>query len=318
MTADPEMLLALLAVRLLGGQAVDAKATLLKPFKKPLKQAADEGLLAAGKTKVTTTNKAGKTTSKQVDAVGFTDKGVAWLNQAASPEALAATSNGQLQSLKLDLEADRQELRSQVEAALKGKKKEPDEKKVEKEVAALAKKVDDLPKQVEKAVADLTKKMTDLAQQFEKLEKLTRGGDNGATADKLDQAFATMLTRVEQRLQALPVRTAHQTPTPAEAPALTPPTEPKSLVPVLHEAYEKLCRFVDYQDGLIPLNRLYHEAVKSLPELSVATFHRQLLDLWDRRDLDLHVLNEREQATEPDLGIEHNGKLYYHVLWKRP
>src|SRR5262249_21188442 len=159
--------------------------------------------------------------------------GQAWLGQAASPEALVATSGGQLLALKRDLEADRQALRSQVENALKGKQPKTDEKKVEKEVAALSKKVD-----------DLTKKVADLPKQLENLEKLTKGSDGAPILDKFDQAFAALLGKIEQRLEALPAaqpRTAdspqHLPPAgPSDSQVSTAPVPEQSLVQVLHAA----------------------------------------------------------------------------------
>src|SRR5262245_20351438 len=127
---------------MLGGQSVDAKAPLLKNFKKPLQQAAAAGLVQEGKAKVSVVGKNGKTSSKQLAVVGLTEEGVALLRQAASPEALAATGAGHLSALRQSLEADRQQLRAEVAAALKPAGKGPDEKKIQKGIDDLAKKLE--------------------------------------------------------------------------------------------------------------------------------------------------------------------------------
>jgi len=74
------------------------------------------------------------------------------------------------------------------------------------------------------------------------------------------------------------------------------------LEPTLHQAYEKLRWNVEYRDGLVELPHLYHEVQKTLPRLTVAEFHRKLLELWETRRIELHILNEVRTAAEPEEG----------------
>jgi hypothetical protein len=69
---------------------------------------------------------------------------------------------------------------------------------------------------------------------------------------------------------------------------------------------------------MVELPRLYHEAKRARPELTVDQFHRELLDLESQRSLDLHIRNEVRDAPEPDKGIWRNDKLYYYVFWSPP
>jgi hypothetical protein len=305
---DPNVLLALLAVRLLGGRSVQAAEPLLKNFKGPVKKAVEGGLLQEGKGKITTTTKAGKPSSKQVAVLNLTDQGEQFLRQAADPALLAATNAGYLTSLRQSLEADRQQLRKEVQSALKPKGKGPDEKKFEKELETLAKKVNDL------------------AKQLQKLEAATQGADQSQVLTKIDQAFAAMTARLDRALENLPAtgRTDSDPVIPQEIPPRVipppppPPVQPESARAVLRNAYEKLICFREFQDGLVEVPRLYHEAHRSAPGLTVETFRRELESLWDSRAVELHVLNEVREAKEPDKAIRRDDKLYYFVYWPKP
>jgi hypothetical protein len=297
--SDPKLLLSLLAVRLLGGQSVPAADDALKALKKSVDKAVGAGLLRKGETRIATTTKAGKASSKKVAVIGLTPQGEEMLRQAAAPEAYAATQSGVLAALRQDLESDRGRLRDEVRAAVAatiGKRAEP--AKVQKELDGLSKKVEQLTKQLEK------------------LEAVVGPSDDGsALLAKIDQAFAGMQARLEGILRSLP--TPRTELGPAHQPEPAPPS-PGSLPEVLRKAYERLRLFVEFRDGLVEMPRLYHEARKAMPGLTVEEFHRELLALWDARTVELHVLNEADRAAEPDKGIEHHNKLYYYVLWKRP
>src|SRR4051812_33405014 len=130
---------------MLGGQAVDPKAALLKPFKNPLKAAVGQGLVEEGKARKPTTSRAGKTSSKEVAVLGLTAAGEALLRQAADPVVLAVTNRGPVQALRQGLEEDRRQLRAALEEALKprGKGKGADGEKVHKELEGVKKKVED-------------------------------------------------------------------------------------------------------------------------------------------------------------------------------
>jgi hypothetical protein len=68
---------------------------------------------------------------------------------------------------------------------------------------------------------------------------------------------------------------------------------------------------------MVDLPRLYHEARRARPDLTVADFHRELQALEGKRVLELHIRNEVHDAPEPDKGIRRNDKLYYFVYWPR-
>ena len=63
------------------------------------------------------------------------------------------------------------------------------------------------------------------------------------------------------------------------------------------------------------LPRLFHEARRSRPGLSVEEFQRELLALEAKRVVDLHIRNEVRDAPEADKAIRRNDKLYYFVYW---
>jgi hypothetical protein len=269
---------------------VPAAEPLLKGLKAGMNETLEKNLLQKGKSKVATINKAGKATTKSVDVVQLTEAGEKYLRDAVQPEALAATRAGEFVALRQNLEADRKQLRDELQAALKGQGKSAGEGRIQKELSVLSKKVNAL------------------AQQLEKLERVAQGGDDSAVLNKIDQAFASLLARLDKALQSQPA------PTEMQRSASTPAD---SLATVLHRAYEKLRLFIEFRDGLVELPRLFHEARKSLPELTMKAFQDELMVLWDRHEAELHILNEEYKAAEPDKGIRHNDKLYYYVMWKR-
>jgi hypothetical protein len=87
---------------------------------------------------------------------------------------------------------------------------------------------------------------------------------------------------------------------------------------VLHRAYEELkAHYREFQEGMVDLPRLYHEARRARPDLSVEEFRREILALESHRALDLHIRNEVRDAPEPEKAIRRNDKLYYFVYWPR-
>jgi len=73
---------------------------------------------------------------------------------------------------------------------------------------------------------------------------------------------------------------------------------------------------IDFQDRLVPLYRLFHQARHMGGEFTVAEFHAELQSLWDKRELELQSLNEVRSAVEPDKAIRRGELLYYFVLWR--
>jgi hypothetical protein len=113
-------------------------------------------------------------------------------------------------------------------------------------------------------------------------------------------------------------RQDHQPP-----PAVVPPhpARPPELTPErvrdgLKAAYEELCLDVEFQDRLVEVPRLYHEAVKALPGLTVEQFHREMGHLQRSDVIELQMLNEVQRAKEPHLAIRHGDRLLYFVIWK--
>jgi hypothetical protein len=164
-----------------------------------------------------------------------------------------------------------------------------------------------------KEVESLAKTVSDLAARLTKLEAALAATGSDAVLARLDQAFAGLAARLEQARQAF----GGAAPSGPAKTGPVPPSGPPSLRSVLRAAYDKFCHFVEFQDGLVDIPRLYHEARRTLPALTVPELHRELLALWDSRELELHGMNEIHRAAEPDLGIRRNDKLLYFVYWKR-
>jgi DNA-binding MarR family transcriptional regulator len=315
MELDNRLLLPLLAVRMLGGRSVPEDDAALKELKKSLAEVVAKGWVQKQTVKLadpTKLTKKGAPSTKSQKVVHLTEEGEKVLREAAHPETLAATSAGVVVGLRESLEADRQALREQVIAALSPK----EDNKLRQELSKLSKAVEGL------------------AEKVEKLESLVADpGSADHLLARIDQAFAALSTRVDGTLKVFPAtsppvhppRPAHVSPPPA---AVREPVSgehetaesatPQSVRTVLHNAYERLCHFREFEDGLVELPRLYHEARKKLPGLTVEEFHRELDDLWSKRDVELHIINEVQRASEPEKGIRRDDYLYYYVYWNRP
>ncbi len=288
MEVDPHVLLCLLAVRLLGGKSIRAKQDLFsKGLKGALKVALEKGWLQANKVPL---QLPGKTRPSKVDVLDLTADGEVVLRQAAQPEALAASATGQIAELRRQLEDDRQELKAEILARLsakKGGKGKADA--VEKEAAALSKTVGELARRLEKVEAALQ----------------ARGPD--PLLQKIDEAFLNLLNRLQQ---IVPQGAARM-----EASSPTGITSGGVLRTGLRRAYDALCQLIEFEDRLVPIPRLYHQARYELPGLSVAAFHAELLALWDRRELELQVANDPQAIKEPDKVIRRGDNNYYYVIW---
>lgn len=282
---DSNLLICLLALRQFGGKNVPAKQDLFAKGLKPvLKSAVEQGLVSADKMSVTSVGTNGKAKVSKVDVLNLTDAGEAILQRSADPEALAATRRGELVAFRQQLEADREKLRTDILASLpstgKGK---PD---------ALA-----------KDLSALTKSVQDLAKRLEKVEERAQGPNPSDILNRLDAAFAQLSARLGGVAGV-----------PSPAPAVTAPA---SLREILRLAYEDLHGLLEYQDGPVPLPRLFHQARVKQPGLTLADFHRELLALREERVLDLMVLNEVRTAAEPEKGIRQGDNLYYFVIWRK-
>lgn len=341
MDTDPHLLLALLAVRLLGGRSAPAGAEAVKALKKSVQEAIARGWLREEEVTETVPVEGKKPKVKKIAVIAITDDGERVLRESASPEALAATQAGQHQALRAELdhlrqelEADRAALRQQITESLPARSKDGDDK--------LGRELDKLNRDVAALAA--------------KIEKLAGGQAAPVTADavltKVDQALEGLRARVEQALQRLP--TASPTPPaaprptpeppkpaaaappspppqpvkpPAAAPAPAPepakpaappaPPEPESLPTLLRKAHDQLKAQPQYQEGMVDLPRLYHEARRAKPDLTVDEFRQVIDELSSQRAIDLHVHHEGQKAPEADKGLWRNNKLYYYVYWPR-
>lgn len=325
METEPNVLVALLAIRTLGGRAAPASHEVVKALKAPIKQAVEKGLLKED-TLTQQVPVEGKKKPKTVKTkvVGLTEAGERMLHAAGDPEALAATQArmvaAEVDALRRGLDADRTALRQEVQAVLAGPGKDKGPDKFQAEVGKLA-----------QALEGLTEKVRQLQ------ERQPKGGTGAeALMAKIDEGFASLGAKLERALQGLPRPTvpAHSpTPTPPHPSTPTPPAgsaaptarpetsapkppDTQSLQAVLHKAYGELkAHYREYQEGMVELPRLYHEARRTRPGLTVEEFQRELLALESKRVLDLHIRNEVRDAPEAEKAIRRNEKLYYFVYW---
>ncbi len=318
MDADPTVLMVLSVVQMMGGESIQVSEEPLKTIKKHFKKAEEQELLQKKKITVPAVKKDGKPTTKKVDAYDLTDEGKKYLREAADPAVLAAVLNyGFVQELKEGIEADREKLRQEVQAALAPKKSKDDSK-------------------ILKELEGLRKKVQDIAGKIEKLEKATEPQDDSPVMQQIEQGFDSITARLNQALaqlgtQATPTQDRNGSHVESSPPqeemdvdADSSPEEAEQtsevskdqLEQAIKQAYEKLCLFVEYQDRLVEIPHLYDELVKLVPEISVDRFHQQLIDMWERSEIEFHILNEVRTAKEPDKAIRKNDTLYYNVLRK--
>jgi hypothetical protein len=330
---EPGVLVALLAIRTVGGRSAPASHEVVKSLKKPIVQAISQGLLRE-ETLTEQVPVEGKKKPKVVKSkvLALTQEGERRLRESASPEAMAATQlrvvSAQAEALRRSLDADREALKAQVQAALAAKGRDKEAAKHEKEVGKLSAEIAKIARSVQV--------LADKVQQLEARRPQAESGEGGLAA-KIDEGFAALRARLDHALQGLSTPPQITSPAPAgdqpaagphtaappksAASAVKPPTAPPahdSLQAVLRRAYDELkAHYREYQEGMVELPRLYHEARRSRPDLTVGDFHRELLTLEGKRVLDLHIRNEVRDAPEPDKAIRRNDKLYYFVYWPR-
>jgi hypothetical protein len=321
---EPNVLVALLAVRAIGGRSAPATHDVIKALKGPIKHAVEKGLLKEDVlTELVPVEGKKKPKAVKTKVVGLTESGESLLRASGDPEALAVTQarlvSSEVEALRRVLEADRSALRQQVQAALAGQTRDKGQDKLHAEVAKLTTALDGLAEKV-KALQ----------------EKLPRGGGGAeALLARIDEGFANLGAKFDRALQGLPrspvpahpagaaaQRTSTAAPPPGSTAATTraeaAPKPPDSvpLQAVLRRAYDELkAHYREYQEGMVELPRLFHEARRSRPGLSVEEFQRELLALEAKRVVDLHIRNEVRDAPEADKAIRRNDKLYYFVYW---
>ena len=129
-------------------------------------------------------------------------------------------------------------------------------------------------------------------------------------------------TAVRQSLDATAENTPHVivepvVPTPA---IVSPPVVPSpphiDLRHTIREAYDYLCKFVEFQDKLVEIRRLFYETEKRIPGLTVNDFHTELQMLEKAWLIELHEINEVREAKDRHLAIERDGRMFYYLRWK--
>ncbi len=281
-SADPNLLVCLLALRQHGGTNVPAKQDLFaKGLKREVMQGIDHGLIASEKISVTTVGKNGKSKSTKIDVLSLTEAGISLLQKSANPEAFEIARQGDLLAFRNQLDADREKLRKHILDSLTPSNKAN-------------------PKSFATDLAALTKAVDGLKKRLEKLESLAQGPNANEILLRIDEGFAQLSAKLGGTAEIS---------LPAQRQAL-------SLREVLRESYEDLRGLLEYQDGPVPLPRLYHQSRNRRPNLSLAEFHSELLSLREERLVDLMVLNEVRTASEPEKGIRQGDNLYYFVVWK--
>ncbi len=103
---------------------------------------------------------------------------------------------------------------------------------------------------------------------------------------------------------------------PPVAPEPTPQLTPERIRTGLKAAYDELCLDPDFEDKLVEIRRLYHEAKRGIPELTVEQFHHELEHLQGQRTVELQPLNEVQRAQETNLALRHGDRLLYYVMWR--
>ncbi len=234
MDTDPTLLVALLAVRTLGGQA-PANAEVVKALKKPIQDAMGKGWLKEDQQTQTLPAEEGKKPkTKKIAVVALTEEGERVLQQSAHPETLAASQSRvheaqakahhahaesaaeHWQKLAEEFEADRAALKQKILEVLPSKSEGRESAKQEKEVGKLHGEVDKIAKAVEALVARI--------QKLEESQPAAGPGPEPILA-KLAEGFATLRSKLEHALAgkktaAPSAETASSAP---PAPAATPP-----------------------------------------------------------------------------------------------
>jgi hypothetical protein len=107
----------------------------------------------------------------------------------------------------------------------------------------------------------------------------------------------------------------------ADAPKEAAKDTPDSgkLRSTIKEAFEHQMLFDEHQGGYMPIFRLYYEAKKRQPDLTVPEFHKHLQEMSKDDTVELHKLNEVHMAEHPDKAIvtgrgTNDERMYYYVL----
>jgi hypothetical protein len=108
-------------------------------------------------------------------------------------------------------------------------------------------------------------------------------------------------------------------PAPEAAPAASDPAHVAKVQGTIKEAFNHQLMFDEHEGGYMPIFRLYYEALKRHPGLTVPEFHEHLKDMQNNYELELHKLNEVHMAEHPDKAIvtgkgTKDERMYYYVM----
>jgi hypothetical protein len=192
--------------------------------------------------------------------------------------------------------------------------------------------------ELEKATAACVKAIADAATKMQKAIEAAFAKMEQAVLKALPAPVASAAPDPSPVLAALQAALARVTPptgaTASSAPATAPITPPVVTVPPppppppgtpitseqlragIRQAYDHLCRFVEFSAKLVEIPPLYRETARRVPGLSLEQFHRELEALSGERKIELHKLNEVHAAKDRHLAIEKDDRLYYYVFWK--
>ena len=280
MEIDPNLVLCLVNIQQLGGESVPLKHGVLKALAESLESAVANGFASKSKIPQLSIGKNGKPKNSKIDVVSLTAAGIDCLRREADPLFRDKVAAAHLRTFAASLETGRQQLLTDLR----------DEALTKSDTSSSV-----------KSLAEIRKALSVLETKITTFEKVLESRKDDSTR-KIDAAFANLLSRL------LPFSSEGIDRTPQLTPSRT-------LEGLLKDAYDQLCRLVEYQDRLVPLFRLYHQARHMDASFTIGEFHAELLRLWDKRTLELQSLNEVRSAIEPDKAIRRNESLYYFVLW---
>ena len=172
-----------------------------------------------------------------------------------------------------------------------------------------------------KAIENAAAKMQQAVETaFEKMEQSIVKSVTNSAASVVTPDLSPVLAALQAALSRIDTsRVPAAVDTTGSQPAATSTADTSSrtaLRTVLRQAYDDMCLLVDFEDRLVPLPRLYHQAKHLLPTLTVSAFHQELQQLWDERVLELQGINEVRTAAEPDKAIRRGDDLLYFVMWR--
>jgi hypothetical protein len=105
----------------------------------------------------------------------------------------------------------------------------------------------------------------------------------------------------------------------ADEPISKDPAHVAKVQGTIKAAFDHQSLFDEHEDGVIPLFRIYHEAKKRMPDLTVPEFHEHLKDMSKDDAIELHKLNEVHMAEQPDKAIvtgkgTNDERMYYFAM----